>query len=98
MSAVKLSLHQSPAKVASAYSFMAQKNPTLDTRRVCPRDVRTMSLTPKRGMRIPLCLPDSVLWKMKGSQKTGTSSKLSVTFRATNQLPPMALNSRAAKW
>ena len=57
-----------------------------------------MSLMLKRGNRIPLERSDSTFWKMKGSQKTGTPPKFSVTFRATIHPPPMAFISLAAKW
>jgi hypothetical protein len=47
------------------------------------RSGRTMSLKPKRGIRIPELRFDLVSWKMNGSQTSGTSRTYSTAGRAT---------------
>ena len=69
----------------------------LTLRRYRP-DVRTISFTLNRGVKIPDERPCDKLCATKGSQATGTSAKYKRTGRATSTFPPMILISSVSKW
>jgi len=49
--------------------------------------LRTMSLTPTFGGRMPLCRPPRTSWNTKGSHITGTSPMYSTAGRPTTKFP-----------